>query len=89
MANITCNKNGIPFDPLPPAVTSGVRVGSPAATTRGFGVKEFVLVGDYIAEVLDGLAKAGENGDNSVVEQDVKKRVIELCSKFPIYGQKG
>jgi len=85
-ANITCNKNGIPFDPLPPAVTSGVRLGSPAATTRGFGIPEFELVGDLIAEVLDGLAKAGEGGDNSVVEQSVQKRVIELCQKFPIYS---
>ncbi len=85
-ANITCNKNGIPFDPLPPAVTSGIRLGSPAATTRGFGKAEFELVGDLIAEVLDGLAKVGEEGDNSAVEQDVQKRVIELCQRFPIYG---
>lgn len=84
-ANITCNKNGIPFDPLPPAVTSGIRLGSPAATTRGFGVAEFELVGDYIAEVLDGLAKAGENGDNSSVEQIVRNKVIALCQRFPIY----
>ncbi len=85
-ANITCNKNGIPFDPLPPAVTSGVRLGTPAITTRGFGKDEVLLVGDLIAEVLDGLSKAGEDGDNSAVEQDVKKRVVELCHKFPIYS---
>lgn len=83
-ANITCNKNGIPFDPLPPAVTSGIRLGSPAATSRGFGREEFVLVGDLIAEVLDGLVKA-QGGDNSTVEKAVQKRVIELCSRFPIY----
>lgn len=85
-ANITCNKNGIPFDPLPPATTSGVRLGSPAATTRGFGRAEFVMVGDLIAEVLDGLVKAGPEGDNSAVEKDVQRRVIELCAKFPIYS---
>lgn len=85
-ANITCNKNGIPFDPLPPATTSGVRLGSPAATTRGFGRAEFVMVGDLIAEVLDGLVKAGPDGDNSAVEKDVQRRVIELCAKFPIYS---
>lgn len=83
-ANITCNKNGIPFDPLPPAVTSGIRLGSPAATSRGFGKAEFMMVGDLIAEVLDGLVKA-QGGDNSVVELSVQKRVIELCNKFPIY----
>ncbi len=85
-ANITCNKNGIPFDPLPPAVTSGIRLGSPAATTRGFGKAEFELVGDLIAEVLEGLAKVGEDGDNSGAEKAVQKRVIELCRKFPIYS---
>jgi len=85
-ANITCNKNGIPFDPLPPAVTSGIRLGSPAATTRGFGVAEFEMVGDLIAEVLDGLVKVGGDGDNSVRELAVQKRVIELCQRFPIYG---
>ncbi|MDD2325150.1 MAG: serine hydroxymethyltransferase [Alphaproteobacteria bacterium] len=84
-ANITCNKNGIPFDPLPPAVTSGVRLGTPAATTRGFVKAEFVKVGDWIAEVLDGLAKA-QGGDNSAVEKDVQRRVIALCEQFPIYS---
>lgn len=86
-ANITCNKNGIPFDPLPPAVTSGIRLGTPSITTRGFGVEETKIVGNLIAEVLDGLASVGEDGDNSAVEQDVKKRVIELCHKFPIYPE--
>jgi len=81
-ANITCNKNGIPFDPLPPAVTSGIRLGTPAATTRGFGKAEFVLVGDLIAEVLTGL---GKSADNSATERSVQQRVIELCSRFPIY----
>jgi len=83
-ANITCNKNGIPFDPLPPTITSGLRLGTPAATTRGFGTAEFILVADLIAEVLDGLAQAS-GCDNSAVENDVQKRVIELCSRFPIY----
>jgi len=82
-ANITCNKNGIPFDPLSPAVTSGIRLGTPAGTTRGFGVAEFTLVGDLIAEVLEGLAKNPE--DNSAVEKAVRKRVLDLCRRFPIY----
>ena len=83
-AGMTCNKNGIPFDPLPPAVTSGVRLGTPAATTRGFGVAEFTQVGDMIAEVLDALSKQNSD-DNSVAEKVVQKRVIELCQRFPIY----
>jgi glycine hydroxymethyltransferase len=81
---ITCNKNGIPFDPLPPAKTSGIRVGSPAGTTRGFGPAEFVGVGDMIADVLDGLAANGAEG-NAAVEADVKARVRALCERFPIY----
>ena len=85
-AHITCNKNAIPFDPEKPTVTSGVRVGSPAATTRGFGVKEFDLVGQYMVEVLDGLAKNGPE-NNSAVEQDVAKRVLDLCARFPIYPE--
>jgi glycine hydroxymethyltransferase len=84
-ANITCNKNGIPFDPEKPMVTSGVRLGSPAATSRGFGVAEFQLVGKLINEVLSGLAENGEDG-NGAVEQSVRTRVIELCGRFPIYG---
>ncbi len=85
-AGITCNKNGIPFDPLPPAVTSGIRLGTPAATTRGFGRAEFVQVGELIAEVLDGLMRCGIDGENTEIEQSVKKRVIELCQRFPIYS---
>ena len=82
-AGITCNKNGIPFDPEKPTITSGIRLGTPAATTRGFGPEQFVLVGNLIAEVLDGLAKG--NAGNSKVEQEVRKKVSELCKKFPIY----
>lgn len=85
-AGITCNKNGIPFDPLPPAVTSGIRLGTPAATTRGFGRAEFVVVGELIAEVLDGLMRCGIDGENTEIEQSVQKRVIELCQRFPIYS---
>ncbi|MCK5424236.1 MAG: serine hydroxymethyltransferase [Emcibacter sp.] len=82
-ANITCNKNGIPFDPEKPMVTSGIRLGSPAGTTRGFGVKEFEMVGDYIIEILNGL-QANPN-DNSAVEASVRKKVVALCKDFPIY----
>ncbi|PKQ03711.1 MAG: serine hydroxymethyltransferase [Alphaproteobacteria bacterium HGW-Alphaproteobacteria-11] len=84
-AHITCNKNGIPFDPEKPMVTSGVRLGTPAGTTRGFGTAEFATVGRLIVEVLDGLAKNGEEG-NTEVEADVRGRVVELCRRFPIYG---
>ncbi len=84
-AYITCNKNGIPFDPEKPMVTSGIRLGAPAGTTRGFGVAEFQEIGRLIAEVLDGLAKNGEAG-NGAVEEKVKKQAIALCGKFPIYG---
>lgn len=83
-ANITCNKNAVPFDPEKPMVTSGLRLGSPAVTTRGFGVAEMQLVGDYILEVLDGLAANGEDG-NSAIENAVRGRVLELCARFPIY----
>ncbi len=83
-ANITCNKNGIPFDPAKPMVTSGIRLGSPAGTTRGFGVAEFQEVGRLIAEVLDGLSKNGEAG-NGAVEAAVKAKAIALCDRFPIY----
>ncbi len=82
-AGMTCNKNGVPFDPEKPFVTSGVRLGSPAATTRGFGRAEFVQVGDMIVEVLDALAKS--NGDNGAAEARVRERVRELCRRFPIY----
>lgn len=84
-AHLTCNKNGIPFDPEKPMTTSGVRLGSPAATTRGFGEAEFKLVGQMIGEVLDGLAKANAPDGNSAVEAAVKGRVLELCRRFPIY----
>ncbi len=84
-ANITCNKNGIPFDPEKPTVTSGVRLGTPAATSRGFGVSEFQLVGTLINEVLSGLAENGEEG-NAGVEASVRDRVVALCGRFPIYG---
>ena len=83
-AHITCNKNGVPFDPAPPAITSGVRLGTPAGTTRGFGVAEFSLVGDLITEVLDGLVANPD--DNGAIEASVKERVLELCARFPIYG---
>jgi glycine hydroxymethyltransferase len=83
-ANITCNKNGVPFDPEKPAVTSGIRLGSPAGTTRGFGIAEFQSIGNMITEVLDGLAKHGDKG-NAAVEENVKKRAIELCGRYPIY----
>lgn len=83
-AFITCNKNGIPFDPEKPMVTSGVRLGTPAGTTRGFGVAEFQQVGHLIGEVLDGLSKHGPEG-NGAVEEAVKAKVIELTGKFPIY----
>lgn len=83
-AGITCNKNGIPFDPLPPMKTSGIRVGSPAGTTRGFGVAEFQDIGDMVADVLDALSAKGEHGDPAV-EADVRRRVRALCERFPIY----
>jgi glycine hydroxymethyltransferase len=83
-AMITCNKNGIPFDPEKPMVTSGVRLGSPACTTRGFGLSEFRQVADLICEVLDGLS--GANGDNSGVEAAVAAKVEALTKRFPIYS---
>ena len=83
-SNITCNKNGIPFDTAKPTVTSGIRLGSQAATTRGFGLNEFKKVGALITKVVEGLSK--NKGDNSKIEDDVRKEVIELCSKFPIYN---
>jgi len=83
-ANITCNKNAIPFDTEKPAITSGVRLGSPAGTTRGFGIDEFKEVGRLIAEVIEGVAKKGEGGDPEV-EENVKNRVTALCRRFPVY----
>jgi glycine hydroxymethyltransferase len=82
-ANITCNKNGIPFDPEKPFVTSGIRLGSPAGTTRGFGEKEFRQIGEMIADVLDGLAAHPD--DNSAAEAKTKGQVLELCGRFPVY----
>ncbi len=83
-AGMTCNKNGVPFDPEKPTVTSGVRLGTPAATTRGFGTDEFREVGEMIVEVLDGLAANPDaNGDT---ENGVRERVLALCKRFPIYG---
>ncbi len=84
-ANITCNKNGIPFDPAPPAITSGVRLGTPAGTTRGFGPAEFQRIGQLIGEVVDGLAHNGEDG-NGEVEAAVRRQVLDLTARFPIYG---
>ena len=83
-ANITCNKNGIPFDTQSPMITSGIRLGTPACTTRGFGPNEFSLIGDLISKVLNGLSKNGQN--NSKIEKEVQKEVIDLCSSFPIYS---
>ncbi|HEY9213690.1 MAG TPA: serine hydroxymethyltransferase, partial [Ancylobacter sp.] len=84
-AHITCNKNGIPFDPEKPMVTSGVRLGTPAGTTRGFGVGEFQQVGDMIAEVLDVLSQKGTDED-SLVEAAVREKVATLLKRFPIYN---
>ena len=82
-ANITCNKNGIPFDTESPMITSGIRLGSQAATTRGFGLKEFEKIADLITKTIKGLSQNPEN--NEEVEQEVRKEVVELCSNFPIY----
>jgi glycine hydroxymethyltransferase len=82
-AGMTCNKNGIPFDPQKPTVTSGIRLGSPAATTRGFGAEEFRQIGEWIAEVLRGLARNPE--ENAGVERRVRGAVGALCARFPIY----
>jgi glycine hydroxymethyltransferase len=83
-AAITCNKNGIPFDPETPFVTSGLRLGTPAATTRGFGVAEFQQVGGMIAEVLSAIAQS-QDGKASLVEAAMKERVKALTDRFPIY----
>lgn len=82
-AGVTCNKNGVPFDPEKPTVTSGIRVGSPACTTRGFGLAEFREVGVLAAEVLDGLARGGDNAD---VEAAVRRKTMALTARFPIYA---
>ncbi|MBL9054148.1 MAG: serine hydroxymethyltransferase, partial [Tabrizicola sp.] len=83
-AHITCNKNGIPFDTEKPTITSGVRLGTPAGTTRGFGEAEFRQIGRWIIEVVEGLAAHGEDG-NGAVEAKVKAEVETLCQRFPIY----
>ncbi len=83
-ANITCNKNGIPFDTESPFITSGIRLGTPACTTRGFKQEEFKLVADLIHKVIQGLSE--NKSDNSKIENEVKKEIIDLCSSFPIYG---
>ncbi|MDP4822545.1 MAG: serine hydroxymethyltransferase, partial [Aestuariivirgaceae bacterium] len=84
-AFITCNKNGIPYDPQKPMVTSGIRLGTPAGTTRGFGQAEFKEVGNLINEVLDGLTKNGDEG-NAKVEAAVRLKVKKLTGRFPIYS---
>jgi len=84
-AHITTNKNGIPFDPLPPATTSGIRVGSPAGTTRGFGTAEFTQIAEWIGRVVDGLAANGEE-NNTAVEAAVREEVLALTARFPIYN---
>ena len=85
-AYITCNKNGIPFDPQKPFVTSGVRLGTPAGTTRGFGIAEFKRVGELIAETLDGLSRANSDEGNAQVEAIVREKVKDLTARFPIYS---
>ena len=84
-AYITCNKNGIPFDPEKPFVTSGIRLGTPAGTTRGFGVAEFQEIGNLIVEVLDGLREANSEEGNAMVEAAVRDKVVALTNRFPIY----
>ncbi len=84
-AGLTCNKNAIPFDPQPPMITSGIRLGTPAGTTRGFGVNEFEIIGNLIGDVFDGVAANGDN--NSAVEKEVLAKVNELCKAFPIYPE--
>ncbi|MET3925773.1 serine hydroxymethyltransferase [Devosia sp. 2618] len=85
-AHITCNKNAVPFDPEKPAITSGIRLGTPAGTSRGFGEAEFQLIGELIIEVLDGLATNGDD-NNGAVEAQVREKVKTLTDRFPIYGQ--
>jgi glycine hydroxymethyltransferase len=83
-AHMTANKNAIPFDPEKPAITSGVRLGSPAGTTRGFGTEEFRDIGLMINEVLEGISRSND-GTNTTVEQAVGARAKELCARFPLY----
>ncbi len=82
-AGITCNKNGIPFDPERPMVTSGIRLGSPAGTTRGFGIAEFQEIGRLIVDVLDGLVASPD--DNAMAEARVQQKIQALCAQFPVY----
>ena len=84
-AHMTANKNAIPHDTEKPTITSGIRLGTPAATTRGFGVAEFRQIGEMIGEVLDGLSRSND-GTNTAAEASVGARVLELCRRFPIYG---
>ncbi|MBW8860489.1 MAG: serine hydroxymethyltransferase, partial [Caulobacter sp.] len=84
-AHMTCNKNGVPFDTAPFTVTSGIRLGTPAGTTRGFGVAEFTRVGQLIGEVVNGLAINGPDG-NAEVEARVREEVLALTARFPIYN---
>ncbi|GGJ28500.1 serine hydroxymethyltransferase [Neoroseomonas lacus] len=84
-AHLTCNKNAIPFDPEKPMVTSGVRLGTPAGTTRGFGIGEFREIGKLIGEVLDGAARANDAEANAAIETAVSAKVLELCRRFPVY----
>jgi glycine hydroxymethyltransferase len=86
-AGITCNKNGIPFDPEKPTITSGIRLGTPAITTRGLGLAECRHVGQLIARVLDGLATSGS--DNGAAERAVRAEVSSMCRRFPIYPARG
>lgn len=88
-AHITCNKNGIPFDPEKPFVTSGIRLGTPAGTTRGFGVAEFREIGKLIAEVTDGLKAANSDEGNAAVEEAVRAKVEAMCQRFPLYPYLG
>jgi glycine hydroxymethyltransferase len=88
-AFITCNKNGVPFDPEKPTITSGVRLGTPAGTTRGFGEAEFREIGALILEVLDGLKAANSEEGNAQVEAAVKEKVVALTDRFPLYPHLG
>ena len=84
-ANITCNKNSVPFDTQKPTITSGLRLGTPAGTTRGFGKKEFIMIANFILKVIDGLSVNGET-NNGPIEKEVREKVLNLCKKFPIYS---
>ena len=86
-AGITCNKNAVPFDPEKPSVTSGIRLGTPAGTTRGFREDEFEEIGELIGDVMDGLSTPKQDKDeNSAVEKLVKEKIVNLCKRFPVYS---